>query len=329
MEELLEVRNLKTYFYTDDGVVPAVDGVEIRISKGETLGLVGESACGKSVTALSIMRLIPTPPGKIINGEAIFKGTDLLKLPEKDMRKIRGSRISMIFQEPMTSLNPVYTIGDQIMEVILLHQNLTKLDAFEKTIEMLKLVGIPDTEKRVKDYPHQLSGGMRQRAMIAMALSCNPDLLIADEATTALDVTIQAQILELMKALKKRINMSILLITHNLAVVAEMADFIAIMYAGKIMEYAQARSIYKIPHHPYTWGLLNSIPKVTQARSKKPLTTIEGVVPNPYHLPPGCKFNPRCNFATSRCKEEEPLLEEIRPNHFVRCWNPIREGREV
>ncbi|MBC7194523.1 MAG: ABC transporter ATP-binding protein [Caldisericia bacterium] len=329
-EILLETKDLKTYFYTDEGVVRAVDGVDIKISVGETLGLVGESGCGKSVTSLSIMRLVPWPPGKIVGGEIYFKGEDLLKKTEEEMRRIRGSQISMIFQEPMTSLNPVFTVGYQISEAILIHQDVTEEEAKKRAIEMLNLVGIPDPEKRYNEYPHQLSGGMRQRVMIAMALSCNPDLLISDEATTALDVTIQAQILELMKDLKRKIGMAILMITHNLAIIAEMADNVAVMYSGKIVEYSDVRTIFKSPQHPYTYGLLNSIPLVTRRRKKgERLPIIEGVVPNPYHLPKGCYFNPRCPYATKICREEEPKLEEIAPNHFVKCWNYLKPNLGV
>jgi len=327
---LLEIKHLKTYFYTDEGVVPAVDDVNYKILTGETMGLVGESACGKSVTSLSIMQLIQTPPGKIIGGEIWFKGENLLKKKPEEMRKIRGAEISMIFQEPMTSLNPVYTVGNQISEAIVLHQGVSEREAMAKTVEMLKLVGIPSPERRVNEYPHQMSGGMRQRVMIAMALSCNPDLLIADEPTTALDVTIQAQILELMKSLKDKLGMAILLITHNLAVVAEMADHIAVMYAGKIVEYAVAREIFKSPRHPYTSGLLISIPRLNLARSKEPLPTIPGVVPNPYKMPKGCAFTPRCRYAQQKCREEMPPLEDLTPNHQVRCFYPLPpSSREV
>ncbi|MDI6706720.1 MAG: ABC transporter ATP-binding protein, partial [Bacillota bacterium] len=267
-EKVLEVKGLKTYFYTDDGVVPAVDGVDFEIRKGETLGIVGESGCGKSVTSLSVMRLIPSPPGKITEGQIIFKGKDIVKLSEDEMRKIRGNDISMIFQEPMTSLNPVYTIGDQISEALMLHQGMNKEQALNKSIEMLSLVGIPLPEQRVHEYPHQLSGGMRQRVMIAMALACNPEILIADEPTTALDVTIQAQILELMKDLKDRLDAAIMLITHDLGVIAEVAENVLVMYAGKVVEYSDVMSIFKNPKHPYTKGLLNSIPKLNETREK-------------------------------------------------------------
>jgi len=314
---LIKVEDLRTYFYTEDGVVPAVDGVSFSIESGKTLGLVGESGCGKSVTSLSIMRLIP-PPGRIVGGKILFDGINLLDLPESEMRRIRGNKISMIFQEPMTSLNPVFTVGSQIAEAIQLHQGLDKNSAMERAVEMMRLVGIPSPELRVKDYPHQLSGGMRQRVMIAMALACNPRLLIADEPTTALDVTIQAQILELIKELREKLGMSVLLITHNLGVVAETADNVAVMYAGRIVEYGTVRDIFKSPLHPYTWGLLQAIPRLDTDRER--LLTIEGTVPDMLSLPSGCKFAPRCMFVQSRCEDSEPSLEEITPGHFSRCW---------
>ncbi|HYF91377.1 MAG TPA: ABC transporter ATP-binding protein [Symbiobacteriaceae bacterium] len=317
-EKLVDIRNLKTYFYTEDGVVPAVDGVDLYVKRGETLGVVGESGCGKSVTSLSVMRLIASPPGKIVGGEIIFEGEDLLKKTEPEMRKIRGNDISMIFQEPMTSLNPVYTIGDQISEAIILHQGLSKKEAIDKAVEMLRLVGIPLPERRVKEYPHQLSGGMRQRVMIAMALSCNPKLLIADEPTTALDVTIQAQILELMKKLKKELGMAIMLITHDLGVVAEMCERVVVMYGGKVVEEGDAVSIYKSPLHPYTEGLLQSIPRMDEDVDR--LHVIEGVVPNPLHLPEGCRFHPRCPYAVDKCKQAQPALEQVAPGRFVACY---------
>lgn len=299
---LLQVKDLKTYFYTDDGVVKAVDGVDFTIRKGETLGMVGESGCGKSVSALSILQLIQDPPGKIISGEIWFKGEDLLKKSPEQMRKIRGNDISMIFQEPMTSLNPVYTIGEQISEAIILHQKLDKEKALKKTVEMLRLVGIPTPETRVHEYPHELSGGQRQRVMIAMALSCNPDLLIADEPTTALDVTIQAQILELIKKLKDEIGMSVLMITHDLGVIAEVSDNVVVVYAGKAVEYADVVSIFKNPRHPYTMALQNSIPRLTDKQGKK-LEAIQGGIPDPLALPSGCKFHPRCKFTIDLCKK--------------------------
>jgi oligopeptide/dipeptide ABC transporter ATP-binding protein len=316
-ENLVEVKNLKTYFYTEDGVVPAVDGVDFQIQKGETLGIVGESGCGKSVTSLSLLRLVPNPPGRIVDGEMLFRGENLLEKTESEMRKIRGNDISMIFQEPMTSLNPVFTIGEQIAEAIELHQGLSKKEAIDKAIEMLNLVGIPAAEKRVNDFPHQMSGGMRQRVMIAMALSCNPSLLIADEPTTALDVTIQAQILELMKGLKERLGTAIMLITHDLGVVAEMAENVLVMYAGKVVEYADVKTIFKEPKHPYTIGLMGSIPRLDQPKEK--LYVIEGTVPNPFDMPGGCRFHPRCPEAREICANREPELTSAN-GHQVRCW---------
>jgi oligopeptide/dipeptide ABC transporter ATP-binding protein len=317
-DKLVEIRNLRTHFYTEDGVVPAVDGVNLYIRRGETLGVVGESGCGKSVTSLSIMRLIPNPPGKIVDGEILFEGQDLLKKSESEMRKIRGNEISMIFQEPMTSLNPVYTIGDQIAEAIQLHQGLSRKEALERAVHMLRLVGIPLPERRIHEYPHQLSGGMRQRVMIAMALSCNPKLLIADEPTTALDVTIQAQILELMKKLKQELGMAIMLITHDLGVVAEMCERVVVMYGGKVVEEADVVSIFKNPLHPYTEGLLKSIPRMDEEVER--LHVIEGVVPNPAHLPKGCRFHPRCPYAFDKCKEAQPELKQVAPGRYVACF---------
>ncbi|MEW6524580.1 MAG: ABC transporter ATP-binding protein [Bacillota bacterium] len=325
-EKLVDIRNLKTTFYTTDGVVPAVDGVSLHIDRGETLGVVGESGCGKSVTALSVMRLIPWPPGKIEAGEIQFEGQDLLKKSEAQMRAIRGNDISMIFQEPMTSLNPVYTVGNQISEAIELHQGLDRRAALKRTVEMLKLVGIPLPERRVHEYPHQLSGGMRQRVMIAMALSCSPKLLIADEPTTALDVTIQAQILELMKRLKKELGMAIMLITHDLGVVAEMAQRVTVMYAGKVVEEAQVVPLFRRPLHPYTRGLLDSIPHMDAEKHR--LHVIEGVVPNPMYMPKGCRFNPRCPYAQDKCREHEPELGELQPGRKVSCWFPLTGEQE-
>ena len=317
MKELLKVKNLKTHFFTHEGTVKAVDGVSFTINQGETLGVVGESGCGKSVTALSIMRLIPDPPGKIINGEILFEGKNLLNLEEKEMRKIRGKKISMIFQEPMTSLDPVFTIGSEIMEAIQLHQGLNKEEARRKTIEALKVVGMPDAEKRIDSYPHQLSGGMRQRAMIAMALSCNPTLLIADEPTTALDVTIQAQILRLINDLKKKYRTSVLLITHDLGVIAEMCDYVAVMYGGHIVEYTDINTLFSNPLHPYTKGLNKSIPKLNVEVER--LDTIKGIVPDLLDLPPGCPFYPRCDFHFKKCIEEMPELIEVEDHHLVKC----------
>ena len=318
---LLQIKGLKTHFFTDEGVSPAVDGVDYAVRKGETLGVVGESGCGKSVTALSIMRLIPEPPGKIMDGDIIFEDQSLLSLSNDEMRRIRGNKISMIFQEPMTSLNPVYTIGNQISEALRLHQNLNKKDAHDRSIEMLQLVGIPEPERRVNEHPHQLSGGMRQRAMIAMALSCNPSLLIADEPTTALDVTIQAQILDLMVSLKADLDTAIILITHDLGVVAESAARVVVMYAGKVVEEADVYNIFENPLHPYTEGLLKSIPRIDRsAQKKKRLKEISGVVPIPSQLPAGCHFNPRCPKVMDICKKEVPQLKEEKNGHKVRCW---------
>jgi peptide/nickel transport system ATP-binding protein len=317
---LLKIRNLHTYFYTDDGVAKAVDGVDLELVEGGTLGVVGESGCGKSVTALSIMRLIPDPPGKVVQGKILFGPQDLLTLSEAEMRKIRGRSISMIFQEPMTSLNPVFQIGDQISEVLTLHEGLSKKEAWNRSIEMLKMVGIPAAERRVMEYPHQLSGGMRQRAMIAMALACSPKLMIADEPTTALDVTIQAQILELINRLQQEKGMSVILITHNLGVIAETAQMVAVMYAGRVVEYTDVRILFATPKHPYTQGLLKSIPRLDQGHGRKErLEAIPGLVPSLLDLPPGCKFSNRCKYVFEKCIEEPPL-EEVTPDHFVRCW---------
>ncbi len=317
MGKLLEVLELKTYFFTDEGTAKAVDGVSFEVGRGETLGLVGESGCGKSVSALSIMRLIPQPPGRIVDGRILLDGTNLLELAEDQMRAIRGNEISMIFQEPMTSLNPVYTCGNQIEEALILHQRMSKKQARERAIEMLKLVGIPAPEQRIKEYPHQLSGGMRQRVMIAMALSCNPSVLLADEPTTALDVTIQAQILRLLEKLQQEMNMAVIMITHDLGVIAEVADRVAVMYAGKIVEYAGVDNIFDSSRHPYTQGLLKSIPKITEIKDR--LTVIPGMVPNPLDFPQGCKFNPRCPLVIPECRGEEPSLRELELGHWVRC----------
>ena len=329
MPALIQVQNLRTSFFTPEGEVKAVDGVSYEIAEGRTLGLVGESGCGKSVTALSIMRLVP-PPGKIVGGEILYRGKDLLKLDNESMRKMRGNEISMIFQEPMTSLNPVFTVGDQIGEAIRLHQKLGRKAAREKTIEMLKLVRIADAESRVDSYPHQLSGGMRQRVMIAMALSCNPSLLIADEPTTALDVTIQAQILELIGELKQKLGMALLLITHDLGVVAERADEVAIMYGGIIVERASAREIFRRPLHPYTVGLLNSLPGAS-GHKKKRLAAIPGVVPSPLDLPSGCRFRDRCPRAREVCAGAQPPLAELEPGHWAACYfpGPSAEGYDT
>lgn len=319
-EPLLEVRNLKTYFYTFEGVTRAVNGVNFSLNRGDTLGIVGESGCGKSVTAWSIMRLIQEPPGKIVQGEILFDGQDLLKLRASKMRRIRGNRISMIFQEPMTSLNPVFTIGFQISEAVRLHQGLSKKEALDKSIEMLKMVGIPSPEKRVHDYPHQLSGGMRQRVMISMALSCNPAMMIADEPTTALDVTIQAQILDTINKMKAETGISVLLITHNFGVIADSAQDVIVMYTGRIVEHADAEALFENPCHPYTEALLRSIPHLEQEDTQKPLSVIPGMVPSAFELPEGCKFNNRCDRAIGKCFKEEPPLFEIEPHHTCRCW---------
>ncbi|MEA1994463.1 MAG: ABC transporter ATP-binding protein [Euryarchaeota archaeon] len=316
-KRLLEISDLKTQFFTDDGVVKAVDGVSFSVDKGETFGLVGESGCGKSVTALSTIQLIPHPPGKIVNGEVLLEGEDLLKKQEKEMQKIRGDKISMIFQEPMTSLDPVFTIGYELIEAIQLHQDLEKEAARKKAVEMLYIVGIPEPEKRMNEYPHQLSGGMRQRAMIAMSLSCNPQLLIADEPTTALDVTIQAQILRLIDQLKEEFRAAVFFITHDLGVVAETCQNVAVMYAGKIVEYADVETIFEKPLHPYTMGLMKSIPRLDLDVDR--LQTIKGAVPDLIAPPSGCKFHPRCPYAMDICKEEEPPLTKREKNHYARC----------
>jgi peptide/nickel transport system ATP-binding protein len=321
-EPLLKITGLKTHFFTDEGVVRAVDGVDLYINPGETLGVVGESGCGKSVTALSVMRLIPTPPGRITAGQIMYAGRNLLELSAAQMRKIRGKEISMIFQEPMTSLNPVFTVGEQIAEAIRLHEGLGRRDAMDKTVEMLRLVHIPNAERRVKEYPHQLSGGMRQRIMIAMALSCNPKLLIADEPTTALDVTIQAQILELLNELKAKLNMAIMLITHDMGVIAETAQRVVVMYAAQVVEEAPVVELFKEPLHPYTQGLLRSIPRIDLAATQKAkLEQIPGTVPTLRgELKPGCRFAPRCSFAKPMHFENTPPLKEVRPGHKVACF---------
>ena len=324
MLSLLEVKNLKTGFKTDDGFMMAVDDVSFSVDKGRTLGIVGESGCGKSVTSLSIMRLIPTPPGKIYGGEILFKGKNLLALSEKEMRTIRGNAISMIFQEPMTSLNPVFTVGDQIGEAIALHQKeLDKNQVRQKTIEMLKLVGIPEPAKRVDEYPHQLSGGMRQRIMIAMALSCGPEILIADEPTTALDVTIQAQILDLIRNLQTELGTAMILITHDLGVVAETCDDVAVMYAGKIVEYGTVEDIFYRPKHHYTKGLINSVPHFETGHKKDRLDTIPGIVPSLIDIPDGCRFRDRCTNAKEKCAGKEPELEVFHEGHKAACYFPV------
>jgi oligopeptide transport system ATP-binding protein len=318
-EVLLRVKDLKTYFYTQDGVVKAVDGISFELARGETLGIVGESGSGKSVTALSILKLIPDPPGKIVSGEIYLDGMDIVALKEKEMQQVRGNEIAMIFQDPMTSLNPVFTIGNQIMETIMLHQRLNKKVAREKTVELLRSVGIPNPEQRIDGYPHQFSGGMRQRAMIAMALSCNPKILIADEPTTALDVTIQAQILQLMNEIKERTNSSIIIITHDLGVIAEMADNIIIMYGGMVVEYSDVNTIFYNSHHPYTWGLLRSIPRLDEVKRER-LIPIPGIPPSLIHVPPGCPFSPRCRYAKDVCFKVTPELKNIGRFHKVACY---------
>jgi len=319
MAKLLEVKDLATHFFTQDGVVKAVDGISYDLEEGEVLGVVGESGCGKSVHALSIMRLVANPPGRTVAGEILFDGEDLLKLDSAEMRHIRGNRIAMVFQEPMTSLNPVLTIGRQLTETLELHQNMNKQEARARAAELLATVGIPDSERRLADYPHQFSGGMRQRVMIAMALSCNPRLIIADEPTTALDVTIQAQILDLMQNLAGEFGTAMVIITHNLGVVARYAHRVVVMYAGKIVETGTAEDIYRNPKHPYTIALLNSVPRL-DATERVRLDAIEGLPPDLVDMPPGCAFAPRCKFAFEQCTQEAPVLEETDPNHTSACW---------
>ena len=319
---LLNVNKLKTYFYTSEGAIHAVDDVSFRINKGTILGLVGESGCGKSVTALSVMRLVP-PPGKIVSGEIFFDGHDLLKLDDEQIRRLRGDRIAMIFQDPMTSLNPVFSIGDQIAEIFRVHRGDKRSVSFEKAESLLQRVGIPDPSRRIKEYPHQLSGGMRQRVMIAMAIACEPALIIADEPTTALDVTIQAQILRLLKGLTETLSTALILISHDLGVIAETADEVAIMYAGKIVEYAATKGLFNNPLHPYTIGLLDSIPRFGDKREKR-LRTIKGMVPKLSDLPSGCRFNPRCQYVIERCRGEEPELVDAGGGHLVRCWVDVK-----
>ncbi len=316
-QKLLEVKNLKTYFFTDDGVVKAVDGVDFTVNRGEVLGLVGESGCGKSVTSFSILRLVGVP-GKIIDGEIIYGGKDLLKLSENDMSEMRGDRISMIFQQPQSSLNPVFTVGNQVAEVLQIHQNMNKEDSWARAVELLSLVGIPDAANKAKAYPHEMSGGQAQRVMIAMALALSPELLIADEPTTALDVTIQAQILDLIRAMQERFGTAVILITHDLGIIAEMADRVAVMYAGQIVEEANVEDLFANPKHPYTEGLIASIPVLGQVTDK--LEVIPGSVPNLINLPTGCRFTPRCKYAMKICPEVMPSLIETTQGHTVRCW---------
>ena len=319
MGKLLEVRDLRTYFNSAGGVVKAVDGVSFDLEEGEILGLVGESGCGKSVTALSLMRLVPNPPGKIVGGEVIFNGRDLLQLPDAEMRQIRGKEIAEIFQEPMTSLNPVLTIGRQVTEALEYHFGMNKQASTRRAVELLDMVGIPDPERRLQSYPHQFSGGMRQRVMIAMAISCNPKLLLADEPTTALDVTIQAQILELIKTLCSDIGIAVIIITHNLGVVARYAHRVNVMYAGKIIERATAKELYATPRHPYTIGLLHSVPRLDEDKQES-LDAIEGMPPQLDRLPKGCAFRPRCKYAIDRCAEETPVLSPVGGLHTAACW---------
>ena len=325
MATLLEVKDLKTYFFTMDGVVKAVDGVSYELNEGETLGLVGESGCGKSVSALSVMRLIPDPPGKIVNGEILLDGEDILKLGMEEMRGVRGAKIAMVFQEPMTSLNPVLTVERQLTETLELHMGMSKAEAKRESVNLLTRVGIPDPETRIKQYPHQFSGGMRQRVMIAIALSCNPRLIIADEPTTALDVTIQAQILDLMKALTTEFGVALIVITHNLGVVARYADRVNIMYAGKVIERGEAREIYANPRHPYTIGLLRSVPRLDLPRKAK-LDPIEGQPPDLINLPPGCAFRERCRWAIDKCATDTPELIEIGGGHLSACFRADELG---
>jgi oligopeptide transport system ATP-binding protein len=325
MAALLQVKDLKTQFFTQDGVVNAVNGVTFDLYEEETLGIVGESGSGKSVTALSIMGLIPQPPGKITAGEVLFKGKNLVGMPEDEMRKIRGKEIAMIFQDPMTSLNPVLTISRQIGEALQLHMNMDRAAARKRTIELLKLVGIPSAADRIDDYPHQFSGGMRQRVMIAMALSCNPKLLIADEPTTALDVTIQAQILDLIKRLKREFGTAVMMITHDLGVVAGMCDRVQVMYAGHLVEQASVEQLYADPRHPYTLGLIRSVPRLDEARKER-LEPIPGLPPDLVNVPPGCPFYPRCSFHMPVCLEQRPLLRPVDGAHTAACWADIKEA---
>ena len=321
MAKLLEIKDLATHFFTQEGVVKAVDGISYDVEEGETLGIVGESGCGKSVSALSIMRLVASPPGRIVSGEVIFEGENLLEMDDSEMRHIRGNRIAMVFQEPMTSLNPVLTIGRQLTETLELHQGMGKAEATQRAAELLRTVGIPDSERRLKDYPHQFSGGMRQRVMIAMALSCNPRLIIADEPTTALDVTIQAQILELMQSLSQEFGTAMIIITHNLGVVARYAKRVVVMYAGKIIETGSAEEIYHNSKHPYTLGLLNSVPRLDEEQRAK-LEAIEGLPPDLIDLPVGCSFAPRCTYTYDRCTQETPQLVGVTglDAHDSACW---------
>ncbi len=325
-QNLLEVKDLQTYFYTDAGTIKAVDGISFNVKKGKTLGIVGESGCGKSITSLSIMQLVETPPGKIVGGTITFENENLLKKSEDQMRNIRGKKIAMIFQEPMTSLNPVYTVGNQIVEALLIHEKMSKAAAKERAIEMLKMVKIPLPEKRFNEYPHQLSGGMRQRVMIAMALSCKPELLICDEPTTALDVTIQAQILELINELKDKTGASVMMITHDLGVINEVADDVMVMYAGKVVEQSPTSAVFEKPLHPYTEGLIDCVPKLNTEVEE--LNTIEGMVPSFDDMPKGCSFSPRCPYAKAICKEKKPELTNV-DGRLVRCFKYTKEWKEA
>lgn len=324
---ILQVDDLKTHFFTFEGVAKAVDGITFQVNRGETIGLVGESGCGKTVTAQTIMRLIQYPPGKIVSGRILFDGLDLVRLTPSQMRSIRGNRISMIFQEPMSSLNPVYTVGDQIAEMFFVHEGLSRRESMNRAVEMLRLVQIPAPEKRVSEYPHQLSGGMRQRAMIAMALSCNPEILIADEPTTALDVTIQAQIIDLMLELKEKTRAAVVMITHDLGVIAEMVQRVVVMYAGRVVEEAPTMELFRSPRHPYTRGLMGSIPKLKERLrvGRRRLQEIPGLVPSLYALPSGCSFEPRCNESRPLCRERLPELLDDGTGHLTRCWQCVED----
>ena len=326
MPPLLQVKDLRTYFYTEEGLVKAVDGVTFDVQEGETLALVGESGCGKSVSALSLLKLLPIPPARIVSGEVLFEGDDLLKLDEDDLRKIRGNRISMVFQEPMTSLNPVLTIGKQMTEALELHLKLDRNAANARAVQLLEMVGVAEAERRITDYPHQFSGGMRQRVMIAMAMACNPKLLIADEPTTALDVTIQAQVLEVMARLSREFGTAVIIITHNLGVVARYADRVNVMYAGKIIETSTAEKVYADPRHPYTLGLLRSVPRLDLGMGEK-LIPIEGLPPDLGHLPEGCSFYPRCTYRIDKCREEYPPLALVSENHYAACWVDVTQNK--
>jgi oligopeptide transport system ATP-binding protein len=319
MTTVLEVNGLKTQFFTQDGVVQAVNGISYELNEGETLGIVGESGCGKSVSVLSLMRLIPMPPGKIVGGKAVFEGRDLMQINDDEMRSVRGNKIAMIFQDPMTSLNPVLTIGQQVSEALELHLGMSRAEGRQRTVELLEMVGIPLAADRIDDYPHQFSGGMRQRVMIAMGLSCNPQILVADEPTTALDVTIQAQIVDLVKKLRDEIGMAIIWITHDLGVVAGLADRVAVMYAGFIVEEAPVKDLYGDPRHPYTMGLLGSLPRLDQVHGRR-LVSIEGLPPDLIALPQGCPFYARCDYRVDKCQTDNPALEPVAPNHKLACW---------